>query len=125
MAANFDIRNTTKLKPHVPFKKIKDAVLGKSYELSLVLMGDTMASRLNKEHKNKSGPTNILSFPLTKSEGEIFLNIRRAERDAKKFDHSQIQHITYLFIHGCLHLRGNKHGTVMEKAEEKLLLKFS
>ncbi len=121
----FDIRNTTKVKPKISFEKIKISVLGSKYELSLVLMGDTLATRLNKEHKKKDGPTNILSFPLSETEGEIFLNLRRAQRDAKKFDHTIKEHIAFLFIHGCLHLKGLAHGEKMEKEETRLLKKFS
>ncbi|PCI90329.1 rRNA maturation RNase YbeY [Candidatus Kaiserbacteria bacterium] len=119
-----DIHNTTQLKPKVSFEKIKKAILGSSYELSLVLMGDTLATRLNKEHKNRPGPTNILTFPIAKNEGEIFLNVRRAIRDSKKFGHTPHQHIAFLFIHGCLHLKGTEHGTSMEKREEALLAKL-
>lgn len=125
MCSNLDISNTTRLHPRVPFEKIKNTILGRSYELSLVLMGDTMATRLNAEHKNKKGPTNVLSFPLTKNEGEIFINVRRAQRDAKKFDHSPLQHLAFLFIHGCLHLKGyTTHSNKMEQEEERLLRKL-
>lgn len=69
--------------PRIPFENIKNHILGPKYELSLVLIGDSLARKLNKEHKGKTNPTNILSFPLSKMEGEIFINVRRAERDAK------------------------------------------
>jgi len=123
---NFGIHTTLKgTLPRVPFKKIKEFVLGDSYELSLVLMGDAMATRLNLEHKKRKGPTNILSFPLSEKEGEIFINVRRARRDAKKFGHTPTQHLSFLFIHGCLHLKGREHGESMEHEEERLLKKFS
>ncbi|QSH39655.1 rRNA maturation RNase YbeY [Candidatus Kaiserbacteria bacterium] len=123
--SHFDITHTTQgTLPSVPFEKIKNTILGQSYTLSLVLMADTLAKRLNKEHKKRTNPTNILSFPLSDKEGEIFLNIRRAKRDAKKFGHTTNQHIVFLFIHGCLHLKGNVHGEEMEKQEEKLLKKL-
>lgn len=125
ISTHIAITKTTKgTLPSVPFEKIKTAILGTRYELSLVLMADTLATRLNKEHKNKTGPTNILTFPLSENEGEIFLNIRRAERDAKKFGHTKNEHIAFLFIHGCLHLLGTAHGKAMEKQEETLLTKL-
>jgi len=124
MKNHFDIKNKTKLKPRVPFENIKKEILGTKYELSLVLIGDTLGKRLNFEHKKKNTPTNVLSFPIDKNEGEIFINVRRAERDAKKFGHSVSEHIAFLFIHGCLHLKGQKHGSKMEKNEELLLKKL-
>ncbi|MAZ67186.1 rRNA maturation RNase YbeY [bacterium] len=123
---NFEI-TTTALKgtlPRVPFENIKRKILGDSYDLSLVLIGDTLGKRLNKEHKNKNAPTNVLSFPLAKSEGEIFLNVRRAQRDARKFGHTPHEHVAFLFIHGCLHLKGFAHSRKMEEEEELLLKKL-
>lgn len=120
-----DIHTTLKgTLPRVPFEKIRRAILGTSYQLSLVLIGDALAKKLNREHKNKNTPTNVLSFPLSDTEGEIFINVRRAQRDAKKFGHTPTQHIAFLFIHGCLHLKGHVHGERMEKKEEALLKKF-
>ena len=125
MTENFSLATTLRGPyPRVPFARIKKTILGERYELSLVLIGDTLATRLNREHKGKTEPTNILSFPLTKTEGEIFLNVRRAARDAKKFGHTHTQHIAFLFIHGCLHLSGMHHGNALEKKEEALLAQF-
>lgn len=121
---NIELKNTTKgTLPRVPFVAIKNDILGERYELSVVLMADTLARRLNKEHKNKSYPTNVLSFPITQTEGEIFINLRRAERDAKKFGHTPREHVAFLFIHGCLHLKGMTHSPHMENKEESLLKK--
>jgi len=111
--------------PRVPFADISSAILPKKYDLSLVLIGDALGKRLNKEHKRRDYPTNILSFPLSSDSGEIFINVRRAQRDAKKFDHNTTQHITYLFIHGCLHLAGYPHGSTMDSLEQKYMKKFS
>ncbi len=125
MDTHFDITQTTRdALPRVSFSHIKDAILGSRYELSLVLIGDTLARRLNREHKGKDTPTNILSFPLSPTEGEIFINLRRAERDAKHFGHTPTQHIAFLFIHGCLHLKGREHGAAMERKEEALFQKL-
>lgn len=122
---NFDIRKTVKgTLPSVPFEKVAQHILPTSYELSLVLIGDSLGARLNQEYKNKSTPTNVLSFPIASNTGEIFINVRRAKRDATKFGHTWRNHILFLFIHGCLHLRGDTHGPNMEKKEEALLSKF-
>ncbi len=121
----FSIQNTTKQKTNIPFKKIKELILGKKYDLSLVVMGTHLSKRLNEQYKNRKGPTNILSFPISDTEGEIFINIHRASADAKKFGHTPRQHLAYLFIHGCLHLTGEPHGMRMEKLEDKYMQKFA
>ena len=119
------ILNTTRHTPRISFEEIARGILGAKYDLSLVLMGNHLARRLNREHKGKDTPTNVLSFPLTKQSGEIFLNLRRAEKDAKRFGHTKKKHTAFLFIHGCLHLKGHKHGKDMEKLEEKYLERFT
>ena len=53
----------------VPFEKIATAVLGNQYELSLVICGDTLATRMNKEYRKKTYKPNVLSFPISKTEG--------------------------------------------------------
>ncbi len=111
--------------PSVPFANISKALLPKDYELSTVLIGDALGKRLNQEHKGRDYPTNVLSFPLNNLSGEIFINVRRAEREAGKFGHSKSKHLTYLFIHGCLHLAGHSHGSIMDKLEQKYLKKFT
>ncbi len=124
--ASTTIRKTVYSKaPSVPFVNIAKAILPNNYELSLVLIGDSLGKRLNQEHKGRDYATNVLSFPLDSLAGEIFINVRKAERESKKFNHSPTTHIMYLFIHGCLHLTGYKHGADMELLEYKYLKKFS
>ncbi len=122
---NFSVLNKTKSKQKsLLFVRIKDEVLGKDYELSLVFIGSAKSKALNKEYRKKDKPTNILTFPLSKSEGEIFIAPKVARKDAKKFDMKENDFIAYLFIHGLLHLKGLKHGDKMEKEEEKLKKKY-
>ena len=125
--------------PSIPFHIIAEAILPRDYHLSLVLIGDTLGQRLNKQYKQRDYPTNILSFPLEKDSGEIFINVRRAEREARKYHQQSTsrtlsssqrtaltkKHLIYLFIHGCLHLSGYAHGDTMSKLEQKYLTQFT
>lgn len=115
------ITNTTKGKlPRLPFAKMADAVLGKEYDCSLVIVGSKKSQELNRTYRGKDNPTNILSFPLDKNEGEIFLDLKKAREDAVNFDRTYTNFIGFLFIHGLLHLKGLDHGTKMENAEKKI-----
>lgn len=119
------IKMTAKGKPpRLPFLDMKNAVLGKGYNLSLVFVGDVISRRLNKERRNKDKSTNVLSFPLTSSEGEIFINLRKARVEAPDFDMPYVQFVGFLFIHGLLHLKGMDHGSRMESEERKFRRKF-
>ena len=108
----------------IPFEKIAKDILGKNHSLSLVLSGDKLTRKINRTYRKKDYPANVLSFSLSKNEGEIFLNVRKAEREAKVAGISARARIALLFIHGCLHLRGFRHGTAMEKLERNTLKKF-
>ena len=121
-----EIKNTTKrnLYSGVPFTDIAEKILGKNFNLSLVFIGDQKAKNLNKKFLNKSYPTNVLAFPLSKTAGEIFINLNRAGRDHLKYQQKLKNHIAYLFIHACLHLKGYEHGSTMDSKEIKLMEHF-
>lgn len=108
----------------VPFAEIKNEILGEKYNLSLVFCGSRKSKELNKTYRDKDYPTNVLSFPLDKNSGEIFITPTVAKKEAVKFDKSNENFVGFLFIHGCLHLKGMEHGSRMDKAEEKFCKEF-
>lgn len=122
---NFSIINKTRgALPSVPFEKIKDRALGKNYNLSLVFIGRDRSRKLNFTHRQKNKPTNILSFTLDKSTGEIFITPEVAKKEMKKFGRSYSNFMAFLFIHGLMHLKGFDHGSRMENEESKLRKQF-
>lgn len=123
--SNLSITKTVKGKlPSLPFALMKDGILGKNYELSLVFIGDKRAKTLNKKYRKKDYTPDILSFPYDKKEGEIFINPHQARKRAKEFDMSEKKFIGYLFIHGLLHLKGLRHGSTMDRMELAHLKRF-
>lgn len=120
---SIEISKTTLTYPRLNYEKIKNEVVGKNYNLSLVFHGETRAKKLNRKTRNKSYIPNVLSFPLDKDNGEIYITPTVAKREAKKYGHTYNQHVAFLFIHGLLHLKGLDHGPEMEKLEKKFLAK--
>lgn len=119
---DFSIQTTLKHRvPRIDFSHIANKILPNSYSLSLVLIGDYLGKKLNQEHKGRSYATNVLSFPLSHDSGEIFINVRKAAREAPAYNHSTREHIAFLFIHGALHLAGHDHGDTMEQLEQKYM----
>ena len=110
--------------PKIDFCKIKEKILGKKYELSVLICGDKLSQKLNKSFRNKNYIPNTLSFPYNKSSGEIILNPRKAKKEAGAFGHDFKTHLIFLFIHSLLHLKGMTHSYKMEKEEEKWLKYF-
>lgn len=111
--------------PVIPFQEIARAILGEKYDLSLVICGDELARRMNITYRKKSYAPNVLSFPYSKTDGEIFLNVRKAEREARKFKTTLKKRLALLFVHGCFHLKGLDHSDYMEVQERKVLRKYN
>jgi len=107
------------------FELIQKTILGSDYELSLVFCTARKIQSLNKIYRNINKPTDILSFPLSKTSGEIFICKSETRKMAKEFDRSYDNFLTFLFIHGLVHLKGHDHGPKMEKLEAKFRKQFS
>ncbi len=133
---NFTLSNQTGSDvPDLSFALIKDSILGKKYDLSLVFVGEAAAKKLNIAYRQKDYIPDILSFPLSDDAGEIFICQKAAMRKMKEFDDSRNESdyefggnfsnfLGFLFIHGLLHLNGMEHGSTMDKAEWKFSQKF-
>ena len=106
------------------FELIKKTILGSKYELSLVFIAPKKIQSLNKIYRKINKPTDILSFPLSKTTGEIFICKSEAKKEMVKFGRTFENFLTYLFIHGLVHLKGHDHGPKMEKVEAKFRRKF-
>ncbi len=111
----------------IPFTSLKNSVLGQDFELSLVFTDPVLSRRLNKTYRGKNKPADVLSFPLSKKSpdcagsGEIFIDLVTAKKEMGKFQMPFKEFVTFLFIHGILHLKGMTHGITMERRELKLL----
>jgi probable rRNA maturation factor len=98
----------------VPYKKIQESVLGKEYDLSLAFLTPKEMRKVTIRSKGVDKISNVLSFPLSKTSGEILI----CKDAAAPFT------VPYLFIHGLFHLKGLKHGARMEKHERRILKQF-
>ncbi len=125
MSTGFEIINKTKGRlPSLPFELIKTTILGKNYELSLVFTTASKMLELNKTYRNLNESTDILSFPLSKTSGEIFICPSETKKMMTEFDRTYENFLAFLFIHGLVHLKGYDHGDKMEKVEIKFRKKF-
>lgn len=121
----FSLSQTTKERvPALPFLRMKETILGKTYDLSIVFAGDKRTQTLNRIYRGKTYTPNVLSFPVDKQCGEIFLNLRQAKREHKKRGESFEYFVALLVVHGMLHLKGFAHGSTMEDKERAMLSKF-
>lgn len=120
-----EIRNMTRrIPPRVPFQVLARRILPRQYNLSLVLCGDAVSKRMNAMYRKKQYAPNVLSFPYSRTEGEIFINLKKAAKEARAFGMSPRDRIAHLFVHACLHLIGWKHGARMDTRERTTLRAF-
>ena len=123
---NCTISNKTKGKlPRLPFVSMKNTILGEKYEFGISFLSVKKQKELNFKYRNINTTTNILSFPLSKTSGEITMDLVKVKKDAPLFNMSYSQFLKYLVIHGLLHLKGFEHGAIMERQEKKFLKIFS
>ncbi len=125
------VRNlSSRRAPALAWMQIKNRVLGRSYELSLVFIGDRRMAQLNRKHRGKDRPTNVLAFALGDRAGEIFLNLACASREARAAGRAVARHVLFLYIHALLHLKGMDHAHAasdrrMRRKEQQWLARLS
>jgi probable rRNA maturation factor len=94
--------------------------------LSLSLVDDPRIQELNREHRGKDKPTDVLSFPLFPSAGsgqaperllgDVVISIDTARRQAAEYDAPLQNELYRLLIHGILHVLGHDHEEPAERA---------
>ena len=83
-----------------------------SGEVSIVFCGDERIATLNHEWLEREGPTDCIAFDLrseegsTVVEGEVYIDLAQAERQAPDYGVSIEEEIRRLIVHGLLHLLG-------------------
>jgi rRNA maturation RNase YbeY len=95
-------------------------------EVALVLSGDRLVHRLNRQYRGKDRPTDVLSFPGDGAEGtlgDIVISLDTAARNARGLGRTLLQELDVLALHGFLHVLGYDHeaddGT-MNRLETRL-----
>lgn len=94
-----------------------------SAELSVLLTDDRGIHELNRTHRHKDKPTDVLSFPLDESPGpeavrllgDVVISIDTAERQARSRRRPLLEEVRFLLAHGILHLIGYDHATRPQK----------
>lgn len=116
--------------------------------VSLTFVRDRAMRELNRDHRGKDDPTDVLSFPMYSPEafdrrgvtrpldplahsgvermlGDIVVSVDAAQRQAHDYDAPLEREVQRLLIHAVLHLAGHDHlqageRAVMEAEERRL-----
>ena len=112
-----------------------------NYEVDVSLVDDTTIHQINRDYRKVDRVTDVISFAFEDDEepthqihgegipqmlGEIFISIPQALRQAKEIGNSEEREISFLFVHGLLHLLGYDHmkpkdEAIMFPLQEKIL----
>lgn len=104
-------------------------------EISIMFTNDRRMAELNNRWRARPQPTNVLSFPVSRSKamageamqlGDIALGFETVSKEATEMGLTLPDHITHLLVHGLLHLLGYDHeddstAEVMETLETHIL----
>ncbi len=85
--------------------------LKEDVEISIAFVSESQMRKLNSRWRGKNRVTDVLSFELDEGEvfGEVLISYEQAARQAKTMKHSTRDEITFLLVHGVLHLFGYDH----------------
>lgn len=109
----------------------------KKRRVSLALVGDGRIRKLNKLYRGRDKVTDVLSFLIESDDfispsrdnywGEIIISYPQAVRQAKEKKWPVKKEISFLLIHGLLHLaeyeheKGGSEAKKMEKLQKEIL----
>ena len=105
--------------------------------INLKFVSSFEMKKLNKEFRNKSSDTNVLSFPASKEIqeisgelGDIAMSIPYIKTESQNLNRDLEDHMMHLLAHGILHLLGfdhnqDKDANIMESQEIKYLENFN
>lgn len=121
------IFNETQVRvPRAAIVTIYTKLLKKTCSLNVVCIGDTFSQKLNKAHRQKDAPTNILTFPPNDDGvAELYINAAMVKKMAQKHRISVKKQFLFLYIHGILHLLGHSHGEEMEMLEDRYITMYT
>ncbi len=99
-------------------------------EFNIILVDNNKIRALNKEYRKIDNHTDVISFALEDIDkslfegrrilGDIYISLDKVEEQSIEYNHSYERELSFLVIHGLLHLLGYDH---MKKEDEKIMFK--
>jgi len=99
--------------------------------VSVSIVDNRYIHKINKKYRHIDRPTDVISFAFLDSEnnydkvlfsagpvvlGDIYISLEKAKEQAEEYGHSLHRELSFLFVHGLLHLLGYDH---MNEEDEK------
>ncbi|MBE5785241.1 MAG: rRNA maturation RNase YbeY [Clostridiales bacterium] len=100
---------------------------GEEGDITILVVDDETIHEMNRDYRDVDRPTDVLSFPAAEGEtllaipdaflGDIAISLPRAQAQAEEYGHSLLRELTFLAVHGSLHLMGYDHMNDADRAE--------
>ena len=101
-------------------------------EVDINIVDNDEIHQLNRDYRGIDRPTDVLSFALDEGDeepevedgeaehllGDVIISAPRAVEQGEEFGHGLNREMTYLAVHGMLHLLGYDH---MEEADKQVM----
>ena len=92
----------------------------------IILIGDKRMRELHRRFMKVDSPTDVLTFPIDQREGEVYVNVAEARRQARLRGIDAKREVLLYAIHGMLHLLGYDDRTrrdflMMHRMEDDIL----
>lgn len=110
------------LKHMIRYEKLKHIYF------NVIIVDNPYIHKINKEYRNIDRETDVISFALEDEKrenftkirllGDIYISIDKAKEQAISYEHSLERELSFLAVHGLLHLLGYDH---MTKEDEKIM----
>jgi len=98
--------------------------------IPVTLTNDAYIHEINRQYRGVDRPTDVISFALMESEepeilddpagdvlGDLVISLERARAQAEEYGHSYLRELSFLTVHGMLHLLGYDHMEEEERLE--------
>lgn len=95
--------------------------------LNVIFINDEVMHEMNREYRGIDRTTDVLSFALNDNKrieteinvlGDIYISIDKMKNQALDYGHSEKRELSFLTVHGVLHLLGYDH---MNLVDEKIM----
>ena len=102
-------------------------------ECSFIFVDNEQIREINANYRQKDAVTDVITFaiedempgeikiqgiPMPRMLGDVFISLPRTREQAERYGHSFERELSFLAVHGCLHLLGYDY---IEPEEEKIM----
>lgn len=99
------------------------------FNFSVVLTDSKEIKNLNQRYRKVNAVTDVLAFPYSPHEADIFISVEQAFTQAKEYKQTLKEEVVRLAIHGILHCLGWRDAKEKERKrmwaiQEKILREF-